>query len=343
MYSSKFASKHRVFINTLQALCLAMILSCVSSAHADQIVTAYNLSGTPTIIQSFGQLNNSSTQMSMQRIESAGGKTYVSIANNNNGPGAVWIFGADGSIVQQITTSRLDIPSGMAVDTTGNVYVASSAHLGKLGTLSQSADILKFDSTGTVVGDFQPFGVDINEYLDVKINSSGSIIGSAWGGAGPNIARLDSSGNLLGSFDSVGPTRLETNLAVSSSNDVWVLSDANGPGAEKIEDFGATGTLKSSIPLAATDLYSGLRIDKSGNIWTYDNSTDLFEEWQSSGALEKTYSLGLTGVSDFTFTPDGDLLVIDNAPEPTSLAVLLPLTLATLCRRKRRATSAAEN
>jgi sugar lactone lactonase YvrE len=55
----------------------------------------------------------------------------------------------------------------------------------------------------------------------------------------------------------------------------------------------------------------GLRVDKSGNIWTTDNKNNLVRKFSPQGELLFTLDLGFRAPDDIVFTSKGDMVIAD--------------------------------
>src|SRR3972149_1746391 len=113
-------------------------------------------------------------------------------------------------------------PSGIAVDSFGNIYVAD-ASIGR---------IQKFDSSGNFLLKFGTYGSGDGEFLGpsgVAVDSSGNIyVADTWN---HRIQKFDSSGNFLLKFGAYGSGDAEflgpSGVAVDSSGNIYVADTWN--------------------------------------------------------------------------------------------------------------------
>ena len=150
------------------------------------------------------------------------GNVYVADATNNMireiSPGGVVTTLAgqktSGSINSTGTAASFYDPSGVAVDTSGNVYVADTGNQkireispgGVVTTLAGSGAVGANNSTGTAASFDGPAGVAIdfngNVYVADKLNyeirkiTSGGVVSSLIGGYQANGVAVDTAGNV---------------------------------------------------------------------------------------------------------------------------------------------------
>jgi len=185
-------------------------------------------------------------------------------------------------------------PTGVAVDSRGQVYVAAGNRL------------LAFDSAGTFVKDWreaagQPFSVlwdvatdrdgrvfalDAGNGRVIEIQTDGSI--SAWGGIGG------------------GDGELEHPSGLAVNDDTVVVADA---GNARVVEFDRDGTFLDSLPVpdwqAATDGGADVAINDAGTIWASSPATNSIAVFRPDGTVAGS------------LTPSGD----DQLDRPSGLAL----------------------
>ncbi len=235
----------------------------------------------------------------------------------------------DFTISISYTGSGLDGQSGLAVDASGNVWVASytgnvlskfgpagvvlSGSGGFTGNGLNGSEAVAIDSSGDAwVANYG--GSSLSEF-----NSSGSpISGSPYTGGGldgPNAVAIDQSGHVwavnqgnssISEFGSggspitgsggitTGGLNDPTGIAVDFSGNIWVPNYH----ALGISEFNSSGTANASSPFTGGGLDSpyGVAIDAAGNVWAANlYSGDSLSELNSSGSPLSPVTTGYTG------------------------------------------------
>ncbi|MDQ6418454.1 S-layer homology domain-containing protein [Paenibacillus sp. LHD-117] len=196
-------------------------------------------------------------------------------------------------------------PNGVAIDSSGNVYVADNYSIQKLTVSTGAWDEWRGDSENAILGEFDhPSGVAVdssgNMYVaDTNYNriqklTASSGVWSQWRKNGGG------SGSALGEFD------YPSGLAVDSSGNVYVadtdnhriqkLTVSTGVWSEWVKSGGGPGS-----DLGEFNYPSGVAVDSSGNVYVADTenhriqkltvSTGVWSEWGKSGG-EAGSSLG---------------------------------------------------
>lgn len=194
---------------------------------------------------------------------------------------------ASGACSQGSGNGQYQYPTGVAVDGSGNIWVADE------------------------------YNYRVQEY-----NSSGTWLGSLGGTSsacssclctGSSCPVNNGSGN--GQFST-----LQGNIAIDSSNNVWVPDTYN----HRVQKFNNSGVYQSKIggtnacgASEFEDPYS-VHFDSSGNIYVSDYNCNQIEEFNSSSAYIKTIGPAITGygslsqTNDFAFDACGDMWIQDS-------------------------------
>ena len=178
----------------------------------------------------------------------------------------------DFTIAISYTGSGIYGPAGMAVDASGNIWVADfhSNGLSKLGPTGAPL-------SGT--GGFSGGGLDGPAY--VAIDSSGN----AWvtNYEGSSISKFSSSGSVAaGSPYTLGGLSSPWGIAIDQSGHVWAADQGNN----SISEFSSSGspiTSSSGITTGGLDYPLGIAIDISGDVWVANGHAYSLSEFNSSG------------------------------------------------------------
>ena len=227
--------------------------------------------------------------------------------------------GSIGSANGTGTAASFKYPFGVAVDSSGTVYVAdTSNHLirkitsaGVVTTLAGSGSSGSTNGTGTAASFYNPLGVavdssgnvyvaDTSNYLIRKITSGGvvtTLAGSGYSGSTNGTGTAASFDNPYG-------------VAVDSSCNVYV-ADLNNNLIRKITSAGVVTTLAGSgssgstngMGTAASFYYpSGVAVDSSGNVYVADTSNHLIRQITSGGVVTTLAGSGSIGSTNGTGT-----------------------------------------
>jgi hypothetical protein len=189
----------------------------------------------------------------------------------------------DWTVAINYTGNGLTKPYGLAVDASGNVWVANSGSGSGIGGGADS--ISEFSSTGAAMqgSPFTGGGLYFPSYL--AIDSSGDV----WIGNNNNsISELSSTGTArTGSpFTGNGLNGIgdPAGLAIDGSDNIWVPDRADS----FISKFANDGSPSLGSPYTGSSLLAGgpayLAIDSIGNVWIADYSSSGLSEFNNAGA-----------------------------------------------------------
>ncbi len=217
------------------------------------------------------------------------------------------------------SAARFTWPQGVAVDSTGNVYVADDANdevrkitpSGVVTTLAGSAGQQgSSDGTGSAARFYFPLGV--------AVDSTGNVYVADWDN--DEIRRITPSGVVTTLAGSAGQTGSSDgsgsaarfnepyDVAVDSAGNVYVADYVNSE-IRKITPSGVVTTLAGSAGLMGSNDGtgsaarfkdpSGVAVDNAGNVYVADNNNDEIREITPSGVVTTLAgSAGKSGSSD---------------------------------------------
>jgi len=201
--------------------------------------------------------------------------------------------------------SGTDVNNGIAVDTSGNVYVGgySTATWGtpvRGYTSGQDFSIIKLNTSGSIIWNTFLGGSGTDAGLGIAVDGSGNVYvtgnsSATWGspvqaiGSGTDAvaAKLDSSGSLLwNTFLGGSGTDNGRRIAVDGSGNVFVsgsstatwgspdqaYSSGTDAFAAKLDSYG-NRIWNTFIGGSGTDVASGIAVDSSGNVYVAGSST----------------------------------------------------------------------
>jgi DNA-binding beta-propeller fold protein YncE len=208
-----------------------------------------------------------------------------------------------------------DVPTGIAVDASDNVYITKKA----------TDQIQKFDKDGNLVDEFGGTGNTaglLNDPAAIAITSDGHVYVADTNNQ--RIQEFDTSGTFIRQWGSAGQAQGQfadpAGIAVDPSGNVYVADTGN----DRIEKFSSAGSFLTTWGVTGSadgnlNAPKGLWIDGSGNVWVADSGNNRVEKFNPSGtflAKVGTYGTGngqLKGPSDLAIDGDGTLWVVDKS------------------------------
>jgi len=206
-------------------------------------------------------------------------------------------------------------PSGVAVDSTGKVYV--------LDRVNSRVEVFN-NSTGAYVSQFSSFGTglgQINSATGITVTNLGRIYVADTGNN--RIERFNLTGTFKATFGSYGqdpdgPGPLQApagtffkplGITTDNSHNIYVVDSGNN----RVEEFSSAGVFIKQIgsygldpdgpgplqaPNGTLNYPRGVAVDSSGNVYVADTNNNRVEEFNSTGAFKK--QIGSYGID-----PDG--------------------------------------
>ena len=186
-------------------------------------------------------------------------------------------------------------PWGIAIDSSGNVYVADQVH----------QRIAKFTNNGTFIADWSS---QINP-TDIAIDSSDNVYVTEMFDS--RIAKFHSNGTLITKWNT-GP--ICRGIAVDSSDNIWVTSANNGDTNYLVQKFTSQGTLLDQWTSASTDGVNilgfngyGIAFDSSGKLFIADTFNNRIQRYETNGTLITQF--GILGTGDGELNTPLDLAI----------------------------------
>jgi len=200
----------------------------------------------------------------------------------------VLVFGSKSSI----GNGQFDKPQGIAVDGSGNIFVADN----------QNHRIQKFNSAGVYQSQFGSNGTGNGEFLGtygVAVDSSGNIFVADQ--FNHRVQKFDSAGMYQSQFGSNGTGngqfKFPYGVAIDSSGNIFVADSSN----HRIQKFDSSGVYQSQFGSNGTgngqfNSPYGVAVDRSGNIFVADAGNQRIQRFNNAGIYQSQFgSLG----SDF--------------------------------------------
>jgi len=211
-------------------------------------------------------------------------------------------------------------PAGMAVDSTGNVYVADESNstlrrvtaAGDVTTLAGTAGLFgNTDGTGAAARFNNPIGVAVDGAGNVYVADQSNYTIRKITAAG-DVTTLAGTAGLGGGADGTGAAARFNNpigVAIDSAGNVYV-ADSNNDTLRKITTAGVVTTLAGTAGLSGSGDGmgaaarfkgpAGVAIDSAGNIYVADQFNDTLRKVTAAGVVTT-----LAGTAGFSGSADG--------------------------------------
>ena len=229
---------------------------------------------------------------------------YFVVTALNNAAESGYSNQAKGSKLIMSTYPVGFLPAGIAIDASGNVWVANV----------NSNTVTELSPTGATKGTYNvgsnPEGIVIDASGNAwvandgssnvtELSPTGATITTVTVGTNPAGIAIDASGNVwVANFGSNNVTELSptgatittvtvgTNpvgIAIDASGNVWV---ANGT----VTELSPTGATITTVTVGTNPV--GIAIDASGNVWVANFGSNTVTELSPAGATLRTYTVG---------------------------------------------------
>jgi serine/threonine protein kinase, bacterial len=225
-----------------------------------------------------------------------------------------------GAINATGTAASFSHPEGVAVDASGNVYVADTSN-SEIRKITAGAIVTSFAGTAGSPGSANGTGsaASFDSPVGIAVDASGNVYVAD--SANDDIREINPSGVVI-TFAGTGSTGFAngtgtaasfdnpTGVAVDAADNVYV-ADQNNDAIRKISPAGVVSTLAGSgstgfangTGVAATfDNPTGLAVDATGNIYVADQNNFAIRKITPGGVVTTLAGSGISGAVNATGT-----------------------------------------
>jgi streptogramin lyase len=199
----------------------------------------------------------------------------------NNGANSISEFSSSGKAISGsagYTGGGLALPWGIAIDTTGNVWVTDPIAI-------NSGAVSKFSNSGIAIAGSPYTGNGLSDPFGLAISGTGVV----WAANQKTTSAFLNSGAAQGFYSPPGTTHDYYNIAIDSSENVW-MTDKETPGA--VEKFTSAGMVVASYTAGPQKLSWGVAIDSTPHVWISNSGNNSVTELNSTGTLVANYTGG---------------------------------------------------
>ncbi|MEI6077517.1 MAG: BACON domain-containing carbohydrate-binding protein, partial [Verrucomicrobiota bacterium] len=288
---------------SFDSVALAAIIPWTATANATWLhLSAANQSGTGStnVIFTF-DANPGATRTGTLTIGSQtvfitqAGFTYVTVTNTTT-----------------LMSSGLSSPRGVAVDGTGNVYIADNGNNAIKKWTTASNTVTTLVSSGLS----SPSGVAVDGAGNAYIADTGNNAIKIWSAANSNINTLVSSG-----------LTSPTGVAVDGAGNVYIADNGNSA----IKKWTATNSIVTTLLSSGLSSPSGVAVDGAGNVYIVDFGNNAIKKWTSANSNVTTLvSSGLSSPTGVAVDGAGNVYIADNGNSAIKKWIAASNTVITL-------------
>jgi hypothetical protein len=185
----------------------------------------------------------------------------------------------DWTVGLNYTGSGLSSPQTMAIDGSGNVWIANN------GNAVNTSSVTELSSNGTVLSGSGGYtGGAMSFATSIAIDPSGNAWVAAYGNS--NVIKLSSGGAILSGSSgfTAGGSTSPGSIAIDSAGDAWV-ANSNDYTITELSNSGAVLSGTTGYYLGGLVHPGSIAIDASGDAWFMNPFVNAAFEMSSSGSL----------------------------------------------------------
>ncbi|MCP5502449.1 MAG: hypothetical protein H7A25_21305 [Leptospiraceae bacterium] len=223
--------------------------------------------------------------------------------------------GTAGSADGTGTAASFDFPMGIAVDTSGNIYVADFnnnkirkiSSSGEVTTLAGSGTAGSADGNGTAASFNTPQGVTVDASGNIYVADSGNykIRKVTSSGVVTTLAGSGSSGSADGngtaaSFNTPQGVTVDAsgNIYVADSGNYKIRKVTSSGVVTTLAGSGSSGSADGSGTAASFSFSQGITVDANGNVYVADSYNNKIRKITSAGVVTTLAGSGTVGSAD---------------------------------------------
>jgi sugar lactone lactonase YvrE len=176
--------------------------------------------------------------------------------------------------VNTLLSSGIRVPTGIALDSSGNLYIADNGNHA-IDEFVRSSNTLK---TLVSTGLFNPYGVAVDSSGNVYIADASANAIKEWVASSQKVITLVSSGLVF-----------PTGVAVDGSSNVYIADNSGNA----IKEWVASSQTLTTLVSSGLRFPYGVAVDGSGNVYIADSGSDSIKEWLASSQTLTTLESGL--------------------------------------------------
>ncbi|MGH7814006.1 MAG: NHL repeat-containing protein, partial [Candidatus Binataceae bacterium] len=290
-------------------------------------VTVYS-AGSANNVAPSATISSTGTGLSMPNgiALDSGGNIYVANVTggaSTNGSVTSYLYAGTGYALPLTdltgAATGLGAPQGVAIDSTGNVYVANNS-LNSVTIYPPGADANASPSatiSGAATGLSQPYGIALDSSGNIYVANH---IGGPAGNGSVTVYATGATANASPTVTISAPASgtdntgldLPDGIALDSSGNIYVVNNAGGPsnlGSVTIYPAGSSGNAAPNASIAGNltglDEAGGIAVDSSGNIYISNEANDSVTVYARGANGNAAPAITIAGPQTALFSPLG--------------------------------------